>query len=188
MTIWLSHEEKARLVDMAQRWHRSPSEMIREVIAQFDPISSSVTDIKTDTEQLRALIRDELTASSIVTAIATDTITDTLPALVRQIVEEMALETFGFPATATNSDITATEPPGEAPTQRKRGRPDAMRQRILTLLCEHAEGLTAEQIRAHLNVTQPIGDTLQGMRRARVVKVEGEGNRRHYFAMGEQPS
>jgi hypothetical protein len=45
-----------------------------------------------------------------------------------------------------------------------------------------------EQICAHLNVTQPIGDTLQGMRRAGVVKVEGEGNRRHYFAMDEQPS
>src|SRR5215510_13650930 len=74
MTIWLSHEEKARLVDMAHRWHRSPSEMIQEALAQFDPISSSVTDTKTDTEQLRALVRDELTASSIVTAIATDTI------------------------------------------------------------------------------------------------------------------
>src|SRR4029453_17395561 len=79
MTIWLSHEEKARLVDMAQRWHRSPSEMIQEALAQFDPVSSRVTATETDTTQLRALIRDELVASSTVTAMVTDTVADTMP-------------------------------------------------------------------------------------------------------------
>lgn len=186
MTIWLSHEEKARLLDMAQRWHRSPSEMIQEALAQFDPVSSRVTDTETDAEQIRTLIRDELADSSSVTATVAATVADMLPAFVRQIVEEMALEALGFPATDTNSDVTDTETHRKAPTQRKRGRPDTMRQRILALLREHEEGLTAEQIRAHLNVTQPIGDTLQGMRRAGIVKVEGEGNRRHYFAMDEQ--
>jgi predicted transcriptional regulator len=188
MTIWLSHEEKARLVDMAQRWHRSPSEMIREALAQFDPVSSRVTATETDTEQLRTLIRDELVSSSIVAATVTDTVADTLPTLVRQIVEEMALEGLGVPVTATNSDVTDTEAHREALTQRKRGRPDTMRQRILALLRAHEEGLTTEQIRAHLNVTQPIGDTLQGMRRAGIVKVEGEGNRRRYYATDEQLS
>ena len=188
MTIWLSHEEKARLVDMAQRWHRSPSEMIREALAQFDPVSSRVTATETDTEQLRTLIRDELVSSSIVAATVTDTVADTLPTLVRQIVEEMALEGLGITVTATNSDVTDTETHREAPTQRKRGRPDTMRQRILALLRAHEEGLTTEQIRAHLNVAQPIGDTLQGMRRAGIVKVEGEGNRRCYYAMDEQSS
>jgi predicted transcriptional regulator len=188
MTIWLSQEEKARLVDMAQRWHRSPSEMIREALAQFDPVSSHVTATETDTEQLRALIRDELVSSSIVAATVTDMVSDTLPTLVRQIVEEIALEALGVPVTATNSDVTDTEAHREAPTQRKRGRPDTMRQRILALLRAHEEGLTTEQIRAHLNVTQPIGDTLQGMRRAGIVKVEGEGNRRRYYAMDEQLS
>src|SRR5262249_79458 len=33
MTLWLSHEDKARLLDMAQQWHRSPSEMLREALA-----------------------------------------------------------------------------------------------------------------------------------------------------------
>jgi predicted transcriptional regulator len=188
MTIWLSREDKARLVDMAQRWHRSPSEMIREALAQFDPVSSRVTATETDTEQLRALIRDELVSSPMVTATVTDTIADTLPALVRQIVEEMALEALGAPVADTNSYVTDTEAHREAPTQRKRGSPDTMRQRILALLREYEEGLTAEQIRTHLKVTQPIGDTLQSMRRAGVVKIEGEGNRRHYFAMDEQSS
>jgi hypothetical protein len=188
MTIWLSHEEKARLVDMAQRWHSSPSEMIQEALAQFDPVSSRTTATETDTEQLRVLIRDELSASPIVTATVTDTIADTLPTLVRQIVEELALEALGLPVTATNSNAAATEPSGEAPTQRKRGRPDTMRQRILTLLREHEEGLTAEQIRVYLDATRPLGDVLQGMRRNGVVKVAEEGHRRRYFAMSEEPS
>jgi Arc/MetJ-type ribon-helix-helix transcriptional regulator len=56
-----------------------------------------------------------------------------------------------------------------------------MRQRILTLLYEHQEGLSAEQLRAHLNPEKPIGDTLQGMRRQGVVRFEGSGKERRYF-------
>jgi hypothetical protein len=56
-----------------------------------------------------------------------------------------------------------------------------MRQRILTLLRAHP-GRTAEQIRADLDTTQKIGDVLQGMRRAGVVKVEGKGQTMRYYA------
>ena len=57
----------------------------------------------------------------------------------------------------------------------------SMRQRILSLLYEHQEGLNAEQLRAHLNPEKPIGDTLQGMRKAGVVRFEGSGKARRYF-------
>ena len=38
-----------------------------------------------------------------------------------------------------------------------------MRQRILSLLQSHPEGLSAEQIRAYLKPDKNIGDTLQGI-------------------------
>ena len=66
--------------------------------------------------------------------------------------------------------------------QSGRGRPPtAMRQRILTLLADHPEGLITEQIRAHLSPERPIGDTLQGMRRQRVVRTQGNGRKMRYF-------
>jgi hypothetical protein len=71
---------------------------------------------------------------------------------------------------------------------RRRGRPGILRQPILDLLRQHPEGLSALELKVHLKTDKHIGDTLAGMRRAGVVKVEGEGNRRRYFAMDEQPS
>jgi hypothetical protein len=58
---------------------------------------------------------------------------------------------------------------------------DSMRPRILTLLSEHPEGLSAEQIRGHLNPEKPIRDTLQGMRKSSVVRIEGSGKKMRYF-------
>ncbi len=71
-----------------------------------------------------------------------------------------------------------------APTKRTRG---TMRERILTLLAEHAEGLGAEEIRAYLKPAKPLGDTLQGMRRNGVVKTRGTGKDTRYF-VGEEHS
>jgi hypothetical protein len=56
-----------------------------------------------------------------------------------------------------------------------------MRQRILTLLREHPAGLSAEHIRAYLQPETPLGETLQGMQKARVVTTHGEGRRKRYF-------
>jgi hypothetical protein len=184
LTIWVSHEEKARLVDLAQHWHRSPSELLREAFAQFAPLRSPVTATVTDTEQLRALIRDEFAESPLITVTITDTVAATLPAMVRQIVEEMALEALGFPVPATHGGVPAREPPGKTPAQRKAGRPrGTLRQRILEVLADHPEGLGAEQIRASLNLPpgQSIGDTLQGMLRQHVVRTEGEKREMRYF-------
>ena len=56
-----------------------------------------------------------------------------------------------------------------------------MRQRILTLLQDHPEGLSAEEIRVYLKAEKPIGDTLQGMRRNGVVTAQGQGRDMRYF-------
>jgi hypothetical protein len=56
-----------------------------------------------------------------------------------------------------------------------------MRQRILGLLADHPEGLDAEQMRAYLKPEKPLGDTLQGMRRQRVVTTRGGGRAMRYF-------
>jgi hypothetical protein len=67
----------------------------------------------------------------------------------------------------------------EAP--RGAGRRGAMRQRILTLLQEHPEGLSAEEIRVYLQAEKPLGDTLQGMRRQGKVHTRGTGKDMRYF-------
>ena len=56
-----------------------------------------------------------------------------------------------------------------------------MRQRILALLSEHPEGLSAEQIRVYLQAEKPLGDTLQGMRRQGKVHTRGKGKDMRYF-------
>jgi hypothetical protein len=60
MTIWLSHQEKQRLEDLALAWRRSPSEMIQEAFAKFHPVRPHSTDTVTDILQLQALIQDML--------------------------------------------------------------------------------------------------------------------------------
>jgi hypothetical protein len=63
----------------------------------------------------------------------------------------------------------------EPPAAPRRGRPSGpVRQRILTLLRAHPEGLRAEEIRVYLKADKPIGDMLQGMRKAGVVTTRGQ--------------
>jgi hypothetical protein len=61
------------------------------------------------------------------------------------------------------------------------GRRGGMRQPIIDLLREHPESLSAEEIRAYLKPGEPIGDTLQGMRRQGKVHTRGEGKDTRYF-------
>jgi hypothetical protein len=61
-----------------------------------------------------------------------------------------------------------------------------MRQRILTLLQDHPEGLSAEEIRVYLKAEKPLGDTLQGMRRQQVVTTKGSGKAVRYFVAARQ--
>jgi len=154
LTIWLTTDEKLRLEDLARTWHTSPSALIQQALAGYQPTQALRDLTDTDTSRLRLLIREVLSeewaglvramaaSRTTVTEMCTDTITDTssavfvtdivtetaadtiadtvtetvaatlargLPALVRQIVEGMALEAIGLSATDTHSDVTATE-------------------------------------------------------------------------------
>jgi hypothetical protein len=125
-----------------------------------------------------------------------NTVIQELEAMVEAAVQRaLAKERTTLPALATSTPALVPETPtqpvadlsynGNAVLQKKaprrRGRPDTMRQRILTLLREHPEGLSAEHIRAFLQAEKPLGDTLQGMRRACVVTTQGEGKDTRYF-------
>ena len=192
VTIWLTEEEELRLKDIALQWHCSPSVVIQQALAQVSPQTPSRISTETDMSQIRELIRAEFLAvqaaqpppTETVTEVVTATLERDLPALVRQLVEGLAFEALGLSVTDTNSDATDTEAldlpvtdnaygndtdtekPGEeveAPAPRQTRRPRGeMRQRILTLLGEHPEGLSAEELRVFLRAEKPLGDTLQG--------------------------
>jgi hypothetical protein len=232
VTIWLTAEEELRLKDLALQGYCSPSAVIQRALAQFSPRTLSSISTETDMSQIRELIRAEFIAMQAEKTTVTDTVTDTvtevvtetlerdLPALVRQLVEGLALEALGLPvadmysdATDTEEpdlpvtdafgDVTETEAPGlpvtdtdygngtdmkipeeveEAPARRKGGRPwSAMGQRIVALLEEHPEGLSAEQIRAFLQPEKPLGDTLQSLRKRQKVQTRGTGKELRYF-------
>jgi predicted transcriptional regulator len=93
-------------------------------------------------------------------------------------------QTAKVPAIAENNKRQTAIPPQAGPTpQKPRG---AMRQRILTLLGEYPEGLSAEEFRVYLKPQKPLGDTLQGMVRQHVLTKQGSGNTVRYLAVAEQ--
>jgi len=57
-----------------------------------------------------------------------------------------------------------------------------MRQRILELLHAHPEALSAVQIKAHLEVEKPLGDTLSAMVRDHLLEKQGSGKAVRYRA------
>jgi hypothetical protein len=211
VTIWLTPEEELRLKDLALQWHCSPSAVMQQALAQVSPQTPPGISTTTDMSQIRELIRAEFLAlqaeqrpaTETVTEAVTETLERDLPILMRESVEGLAREALGQPVTDTNSNATVTGPldvaitdmlygsptdietPGEAvvsPEPRKAGRPRGeMRQRILTLLGEHPEGLSAEQIRAYLRPGKRLGDTLQGMRKQQKVRTRGTGKDLRYF-------
>jgi hypothetical protein len=199
VTIWLTQEEELRLKDLALQWHCSPSALVQQALAQFSPHTVPGISTATDMSQIRELIRAEFIAmqgekiavTDTVTEVVTDTLARDLPGLVRQLVEGLALEALGLPVTDTNGydtdtdgDVTDTELPDEAPEPRKVGRPRGeLSQRIVALLGEHPEGLSAEQIRAFLQPERPLGDTLQSLRKREKVRTQGKGKDMRYFVV-----
>ena len=183
VTVWLTIDAELRLKDLALQGHCSPSAMVQQALAQFTPATPAGISAATDTTLLRQLIREELAAMQATLTPATDTATvvPTDTSIKISTMETTPASKTGH-VTVTNSYVTDTEAPGEAPVQRKGGRPrGTMHQRILGLLTDHPEGLSAEAIRVHLNASKPLGDTLQGMRRQRVVKTRGSGRAIRYF-------
>jgi hypothetical protein len=192
-----SWRAKLRLEDLAATWRTSPSELVEQALAQFQPASAAGSGTVADTEQLQALVSD-----TVQEILARD-----LPALVRQLVEGLALEALGMPVTDTDGYVTGTLVPEasyESPVQkstpapipapetvapeltrpRKGGRPrSAEGQHILDLLADHPEGLSAQEMRVYLKAEKPLGDTLAGMRRLGTVRTQGQGRETRYFAV-----
>jgi hypothetical protein len=70
----------------------------------------------------------------------------------------------------------------EVQPQRKKGRQRSPEgQRVLDVLTQHPEGLSAEQIRGYLTPSKPLGDTLQGMKKTGAVRTEGTGKQVRYY-------
>jgi hypothetical protein len=161
-------------------------ELIQEELATLHAETAEMqTELAATQAALAAVQEAQYPPTDTVTEVVTETLARDLPALVRQLVEGLALESLGLPVTDTYSDATDTEMPEEEveePEPRKGGRPRGeMRQRILTLLGEHPEGLSAEQIRVYLKPEKPLGDTLQGMRVQEKVQTRGSGKETRYF-------
>jgi len=64
----------------------------------------------------------------------------------------------------------------------KRGRRPVLRQPIMDCLQAHPEGLTAVQLKVHLNTDKAIGDTLSGMVRHGLLEKHGTGQAVRYTA------
>src|SRR5262245_48174610 len=60
MTIWLSHDTKLRLEDLATVWRVTPSELIEQALAQFQPGSPLRCGNDTATTQLHEAIETVL--------------------------------------------------------------------------------------------------------------------------------
>ena len=189
VTVWLTTAEELRLKDLALQRQCSPSALMQHALAQFASQTPPGISTATDTSQIRELIRTELTAMQAEATSVTDTVTEAvtatlardLPAMVRQLVEGLALEALGLPVTDMDSNVTDTGISEEAKSRppAPRGR-RGLRQPILELLGKHPEGLSAEQIRAYLQPERPLADTLQGMRRQGKVRTSGQGKAMRY--------
>jgi predicted transcriptional regulator len=183
MTIWLSREAKLCLEDMASIWRMTPSELIEQALAQFHPGSPQSIGNVTDTVQLREAVEAVLA--------------DVLPARIQAALQGWQLVTaMNSNVTETlNGNVTETIPtqeyeaePGHsiltepAPMRRSGRQRSEMGTRILALLQNHPEGLTAEQMRGYLTPDKSIADILAGMRRLGTVTAEKEGRGWRYFA------
>jgi hypothetical protein len=117
VTIWLTTEEELRLKDLALQWHCSPSALVQQALAQFSSPTPPCISTETDTLQIRELIRAEFLAIQGEKTIVTDTVTEAvtatlardLPAMVREIVEGLALEALGLPVADMFADVADTE-------------------------------------------------------------------------------
>src|SRR2546428_3806702 len=107
MTIWVKAETKARYEDLALQSHHSPSELAQLALDAYRLDPALVAAPVTDTEQIRALIREELDqAMAIMTATGTAPPTDTeqLRAIVREELDEaMAIITATITAIVTDT-------------------------------------------------------------------------------------
>jgi hypothetical protein len=189
VTVWLSVEEELRLKDLAVQWHTTPSTIVQHALAQFHPGSPpSLSNASASTQPQHSTTADTSQIQATLEAL--------LPGMVRQMVEGMTLEAQTRSSDVSeyeqrrSSDVTDERQMSSSDVadiskpiqgQKRSGRRRSpMGQRILDLLAQHPEGLSAEQLRAYLSPEQPLGDLLAGMRRTGAVQMTGEGRQRRY--------
>jgi hypothetical protein len=161
--------------------------------AEQPPVTESVTEVVTDTlvRDLPGLVREivegmALEALGLPVADTNGDVTDMDDDSTDTDSDVTDTEAFDLSVTDTYyGNVTDTERPDEEveePGQRQTRRPRGeMRQRIVALLSEHPEGLSAEEIRVYIQAEKPLGDTLQGMRRQGKVHTRGQGKDMRYF-------
>src|SRR5439155_141165 len=84
MMVWVKPETKARYQDLALQSHRSGSALVQLALDAYRLDPALVSAAATDTEQIRAIIREELDEAmaimtATVTAMVTDTVQEMLP-------------------------------------------------------------------------------------------------------------
>ena len=105
MTVWVKPETKARYQDLALQSHRSGSELVQLALDAYRLDPALVSAAATDTEQLRAIIREELDEAiaimtATVTAMVTETATEVLPAMVETALHRYVADTVTETETA----------------------------------------------------------------------------------------
>jgi hypothetical protein len=181
VSVWLTPEEELRLKDLAMQWHCSPSAVMQQALAQVQRAPQGEHGSPTDALRIRTLILAELAALGITLpgTIGNATVgssvgpTDTLP----QTHPREDTESQQYQAEPGNSLVT--EPAQVRKSGRRRSE---LGTRILVVLQEHPEGLSAEELRVHAKATRPLGDMLQGMKKTGVVITQGQGRGLRYFA------
>ena len=145
------------------------------ILASLERLIHAVEDVRQAVETLRADMRQMSQAT---------------PQAVLHGIETPQTAPRSTPCQTPQSQTGPHRAPQGAPhltPQSRAGRPrSALGQRILQVLEQHPEGLSAEQIRAYVSPERPIGDILSGMRRTGAVQTVGQGhNIRYVLAKGE---
>ena len=132
ITLWLSAEDKAHLLDIAQQCHTSPSALVAEALKGYQPTRPAVpTD--TDTRRIRLLIQEMLS--------------DQLPRLVRQVLADTGA------VTETRADTVATTPDTGAAT-------DTAAATLKVESVTDAVTETATETRWRVGVAEPVTETV----------------------------
>ena len=144
VTLWLSHDTKLRLEDLAATWHTTISDIGEQALEQFRPGSPLQLGNVADTAQLQALMQDtvqamwpglkqgllqELRGDVAVTAMNCN-VTETLHGNITE-----AIPIQGYEAEPGHSILS--EP---APVRKVGRQPSAERQQILDLLAAIPRG------------------------------------------------
>jgi hypothetical protein len=140
MTLWLSAEDKARLLTMAQQQHTSPSTLVAEALKAYQPVRPQNADMR----QIRLLIQELLS--------------DQLPRMVRQTLSELGIvtETPAETVTDTSDTVTATDTDTVTPS-------DASVTEMITESSQiRGSNVTelAAETRGSIGVTEPAAETV----------------------------